>query len=164
MIITSARTPGGITIRSVCWLVRSFINIRPTTALAGRRSAGGRQACDINLAVALQAPGRGLRPIRELIIGVDGGGLEIRPSWPMEANSGVRVRVRDSVHHRRHQRGMRHTDTHTPSCMCTHWGLCSNLPKTGDISQPGSVPDWRVCIPTNVPVGRCLQTHTHTHT
>jgi len=40
----------------------------------------------------------------------------------------------------------------------------STLAKTGDISQPGSVPDWWVCIQTNVPIGRCLQMHTHTDT
>ena len=31
--------------------------------------------------------------------------------------------------------------------------------KTGDITQPGSVPYWWVCIQTNVAVGSCLQTH-----
>jgi len=43
------------------WLVRSFISNRPRAALAGRRPAGGGQACG-DIAVALQAPGGGLRP------------------------------------------------------------------------------------------------------
>jgi len=53
--------PGGIAaiaIRRVCWfvcwLVRSLVNIRWTTALAGRRPASGRA---LNVVVALQAPG-----------------------------------------------------------------------------------------------------------
>jgi len=61
----------------------------------------------------------------------------------------------------------------------THWGTWgssrsrnsnSTSAKTGDMSmtQPGTVPDWWVCIQTYVPVGWCLQTraytHTHTHT
>ena len=32
------------------------------------------------------------------------------------------------------------------------------------MTQPGTVPDWWVCIQTYVSIGRCLQTHTHTHT
>ena len=72
--------PGGIAIRHVClfvgWLVRqcvsSFINIRPTAALAGTAwqapggpaTGGQRQAGvrTINIAVSLRAPGGGLRP------------------------------------------------------------------------------------------------------
>jgi len=49
----------------VCWLVRSFVhllvNIRPTTALAGRRPAGCRT---INIALAFRTPGGGWRPTR----------------------------------------------------------------------------------------------------
>ena len=54
----------------VGWLVRSFVNIRPTAALAGRRPvgrwwSGDRQASGvggIDIAVAFQVPGGELRP------------------------------------------------------------------------------------------------------
>jgi len=51
------------------------------------------------------------------------------------------------------------SNTH-PLVRVPNWGLSSNRGHY----QPGSVPDWWVCIQTNVSVGRCLQTHTHTHT
>jgi len=48
------------------------------------------------------------------------------------------------------------THSHTPRLVCVpNWGLSSNRGHY----QPGSVPNWWVCIQTNVRVGRCLQTH-----
>ena len=53
-IIVYSPPSGGIAIRRVCWLVgwlvRSFVNIRRTAAVAGRRPAVGA----VNIAVALR--------------------------------------------------------------------------------------------------------------
>jgi len=52
------------------------------------------------------------------------------------------------------------TSAHPLLYVCPTGDSSSTSAKTGDITQPGSVPDWWVCIQTNVQVGRCLQTHT----